>query len=293
MPRRKPDIVHEYRMSLGSWERERVEVIGSALSLGAVGLGIGAVALPIALLGGAVFAAILARDNIQEAINDFQDAINPNDAGGDEGRKTVKSELTRGRDELDGDSSEARYIQVCEWRKNERKRAFEEEHSIKSPDSIDDPKWATLWQEWTTKIRPLPPTLDLETGGAPGGVATGGTMYQTAIRATAARRSSNAQGNALTNPLGSLADLMGDGISKLAGTDYYLTPEKASGFISDPLLDLLAVRSISWTAWKTCGTSTYQGSIVGNEIELASMTEPDFTPELTWEPNPGAVGLTG
>lgn len=269
-----------------------MEVIGGAVSLASLGLGIGAVAIPVALLGGAVLAALLARENILESFQDFQDAINPNDAGGDEGRKTVKEELTQARADLDGDSAQGRYIQVCEWRKNERKRAFEIEHSIESPDSIDDPKWAKLWLEWTTEIRPLPPTLDLETGGAPGGVAVGGTMYQTAIRATAARRSMNAQGNALTNPLGSLADLMGDGLSKLAGSDYYLTPEKASGFISDPLLDLLAVRSISWTPWKTCGTSTYQGSILGGEIEAASMTDPGFTPELTWEPNPGAVGLT-
>lgn len=240
-----------------------------AVGIGSVGIGIGAVAIPLALIGGGVLAAILLADDVAKVIDKLQElpeAIlgDPNNLGGEKAEKTLKA----GLDEVLDDTGETPYISyrnAATWRKTARSEAFQAIHGVGSQ---DDPELAQEWLKFAQE-NPLPPQLALESGvGVGGGAAGGGCVYQVSIRITAARRAISAKGNLLTNPLGEVASWMG---KAAGGSDYYTKPEDASGFVSDPLLDLLAVRFPSdfTTPWKSSGTSTWAGSKLGLEIEEA------------------------
>lgn len=106
----------EHRLSLSTWERERVEGLGLALGLGAAGIGIGAVALPLALVAGGVISALLLADNLDDMIDKIQalpEAIlgDPNNLGGEKATKTITAELTE-IDEALGASAFELYNQV-------------------------------------------------------------------------------------------------------------------------------------------------------------------------------------
>lgn len=222
------------------------------------------VALPLALVAGGVISALLLADDVEAMLNKVKalpEAIlgDPNDLGGERAEKSISEGLTSVDDDL-GASPFDRYQAVSFWRKTARSEAFQAIHGVGSQ---DDPNLAKEWSEWVAQ-NPIPVTLKLnEGGGVGGGAAMGGAMYQVSIRITAARRKALEKGNLLTNPLGAVADWMG---SAAGGSDYYTKPEDASGYISDPLLDLLAVRMPGdLTPWK--GTTTLTGSEVGLAIE--------------------------
>ena len=264
MPRRKPDKIVEHRLALSTWERERLETLGVAVGVGAVGVGIGAVAIPIALVAGGIVTALLLADNVEDMIEKAKalpGAVlgDPNDLGGEKAEKAISEGITAVDDDL-GASPFERYGQVKNWQKIQRTQGFVDIHG---PGSQDDPALASEWAAWIVE-NPIPIRLSLNEGGAVGGgAAMGGAMYQVSIRITAARRRALEKGNLLTNPLGTVADWMGQAAG---GEDYYTKPEDASGYLADPLLDLLAIRMPGdWTPWK--GTTTKIGSEQGLLIE--------------------------
>jgi hypothetical protein len=238
--------------------------LGVAVGVGAVGVGVGAVAIPIALVGAAALVGLLLAPNLDEMLDKVKalpEALlgDPNDLGGEKAEKAISEGITAVDDDL-GTSPFERYGQVKNWQKVQRTQGFVEIHG---PGSQDDPALAAEWAAWIVD-NPIPVRLALNEGGAVGGgAAMGGAMYQVSIRITAARRRALEHGNLLTNPIGQVADWMGQAAG---GEDYYTKPEDASGYVADPLLDLLAIRMPGdWTPWK--GTTTEMGSELGIIIE--------------------------
>ena len=200
-------------------------------------------------------------DDMIDKVKALPEAIlgDPNDLGGEDAEKTISEGITAVDDEL-GTSPYERYKEVKTWQKVQRTQAFVDIHG---PGSQDDPALAKEWAAWIV-ANPIPVMLALnEGGGVGGGAAMGGAMYQVSIRITAARRRALEHGNLLTNPIGQVADWMGQAAG---GSDYYTKPEDASGYVADPLLDLLAIRMPGdWTPWK--GTTTEMGSQLALVIE--------------------------
>lgn len=238
-----------------------------AVGVGAVGVGVGAIAIPLALIGGGIISALLLADDVEAMIDKVKalpQAIlgDPNDLGGEDAEADLSEGLTAVDDEL-GETPFQAYTKVSVWRKSQRSEAFQNIHGVGSQ---DDPTLAKEWAQWV-QDNPLPPLLQLnQGGGVGGGAAMGGCVYQVSIRITAARRAFSDKGNILTNPLGEIASWMGQAAG---GDSYYTKPEDASGYIADPLLDLLAVRFPTdyTTPWRSSGTTTYQGAQIGLQIE--------------------------
>jgi len=243
MPRSKPSDCRELRLSLSTWERDRIEGLGIAVGLGTIAAGVGVLALPFALVAAPVLAALLIADNLDEALDKVKDLgdriTHPNRLGGEGAVKTLGDELTAGVD--GGDSPFTIYQQTSAWRKGERMNAFD---AIHGPGATDDPRLSTEWAAWVNS-NPLPLLLGLKTGGIPGAIPDpAGVVYQTSIRVTAARRTALSIAG-IVNPPALLATLFG---SAMPG-DYFTKASGAPGYIADPLLDWAATTAFSGEPW--------------------------------------------
>lgn len=259
MPRSKPTEVRELRLSLSTWERDRIEGLGLAVGLGTLAAGVGVLALPFALVAGPVLAGLLLADDVEAALEKLKDLgdrmTHPNRLGGDAAVKTITEELTSAEEGVE--SAFTVYQTTSSWRKSERMAAFDAEHG---PGATDDPALSSEWAAWV-KSNPLPLLLGLKTGGLPGAIPeVAGVVYQTSIRVTAARRSKLALLGVI-NPPALLATLFG---AALPG-EYYSRAQDAPGYILDVLLDWVAVQAFPGEPWfgATLSGATTGARLVG------------------------------
>lgn len=234
MPRRKPTEVIERRRTLGTWERNLEETRVAGEVIRNVGVGFGSAVGPFSLIGAAILAGIFFKNPIEDAIEDAkkffakEGPLDPNTGDADD---YINEQMN-----LPGvpgePSAMGKYIAGKVAQFDARKEAFTK-------------TGGTGWEAYK-EANPIP----LE-------VVNQEAIYQISIRATAGRRFAT-----LLIPFsGTLSYLWG---MAMPG-EYYDKPEDAQGYIADPMLDLLAVRSINQASWRN---STRKGAFAGRKIEI-------------------------
>ena len=240
MPRSKPTLVEERRMTLGTWERDLEDRRVFASSVKDIGTGVGMIGLgllPVALPLAAVLAVVFWKEDIEEQIQNVENWFNPNIGDAD---ALIEEHLTAPTEEGEP-TPYGKYQATKMAAKDNREAEFMKEHG--AVEGQADPQ---LWVDWKLS-HPLPRSLGVDNA-----------VYQVSIRATAARRFS-----AQFVPIaGQVATLFG---MAMPG-QYYTTATDAEGFIDDPLLDLLAVRSSVMT-FENFRRRTREGAKVGEGIE--------------------------
>ena len=256
MPRSKPSEVRELRLSLGGWERDRLENMGMAVGGGVLAAGLGVLALPFAIVGAAGLAGLLFAKDLDEALDKVKDLADrmthPNRLGGEQAVKEITNELTSAEEGVS--SAFAIYQSTSAWRKSQRMEAFNKFHN--SSNAVDDPRLASEWTEWVRSNK-LPLFLGLKTGGIPGAIPeVAGVVYQTSIRVTAARRKQMQLLGLI--PIAGAPQLLATLFGAAMPGDYYTKAPDASGYIADPLLDWVAVESFPDEPWGAFVSLSYK-----------------------------------
>jgi len=229
-------------MTLGTLERSLHEQLVAGETIRNVGVGVGAVLAPASIIGGVVLAGYYFSKNIDGQIDNIKDWFNPNTGDANE---EIDEKMTDPTEE--GEPSPfGKYLGTKVAQKDAREADFlvgAGEGGIES-----SPK---AWAQYKA-AHPLVRVMSQDDG------TTNSAVYQIAIRATAGRRYW-----AQFAPIaGAVATLFG---MAMPGT-YYTAPEDAEGYIADPLLDLLAIRTIGGKSWRT---QTRSGASTGEGIEIA------------------------
>lgn len=225
-------------MSLGTFERDIRELEVAGQTIRNVGVGIGAVAAPLAIVASTVMVGYF-FSNYKDEIEDWLD---PNT--GDANEK-IDEKMTDPSGSDDGEPSPfGKYLATKAAEKDQREAAFLEgagEGGVESSPAV--------WAQYKA-AHPLVRVMSQDDG------TTNSAVYQIAIRATAGRRYF-----AGSVPLiGAIATLVGVAMPG----EYYMSPDDAEGYIADPLLDLLALRTIGGNSWRVM---TITGAGDGEQIE--------------------------
>jgi hypothetical protein len=226
-------------MTLGTLERGLQEQLVAGETVRNVGVGLGSLLTPPAIIGGVVLAGYYFSKNIDGQIDNIKDWFNPNTGDANE---EIEQKMTDPTEEGEP-SAFGKYLATKVAQKDARENAFLE---LLDGDIESDPVgWAAFKES-----NPLVRVMSQDDG------TTNSAVYQIAIRATAGRRYW-----AQFAPIaGQVATLFG---MAMPGT-YYTAPENADGYIADPLLDLLAIRTIGGKSWRT---QTRTGAATGQRIE--------------------------
>lgn len=233
-------------MTLGSWERNLEETRVTGEVIRNVGVGIGTALGPFSLVGAAILAGLFFKNPIEEAkkeIEAFFAEGGPLDPNTGDANDYINAQMTT-PGEPGEPSPYGKYISAKVGQFDAREAAFLEgagEQGIENSPAV----WAQF-----KEAHPIPAEV-LHDG------PTNSATYQISIRATAGRRFASL----LVPGIGALSYLWG---SAMPG-EYYDKPEDADGYIADPLLDLLAIRSIDQSSWRN---STRLGAFAGNQIEV-------------------------
>lgn len=247
MPRRRPDRVEERRMTLGTLERSLQEQKVAGQTVRDVGVGIGVLLTPVALVGSVVLTGYYFSKNLDGQVDTLKDWLNPNIGDANE---EIDEKMTDPESSDEGEPAPfGKYLATKAAQKDAREAAFLEgagEGGIES-----SPK---IWAQYKT-THPLVRVMSQDDG------TTNSAVYQIAIRATAGRRYF-----AASVPIsGLLATLFGVAMPG----EYYLSPDKAEGYIADPLLDLLAVRTIGGNSWRVITlTGVGDGQRIEEELNM-------------------------
>jgi len=228
-------------MTLGTLERGLQEQKVAGETVRNVGVGLGLVLIPAAIVGGVVLAGYYFSKNLEGQVDALTDWLNPNT--GDANEK-IEGLMTAPAEEEGEPSAFGKYLATKAAQKDARESAFLEgagEGGIES-----SPK---VWAQYKA-AHPLVRVMSQDDG------TTNSAVYQIAIRATAGRRY-NAQFVPIAGQLAALVGMAMPG-------EYYTSATKAEGFIDDPLIDLLAVRTVLTTYRRR----TQLGAFAGNKIEV-------------------------
>lgn len=243
MPRRKPTEVVEQRRSLGTWERNLEETRVTGEVIRNVGVGIGSALGPFSLIGAAILAGLFFKNKIED-LPDIKDKIQeifspggPLDPNTGDADDYINEQMTAPG--VPGEpSAMGKYISGKVAQFDARKEAYTQTGGTGPV--------AAGWEAYK-EANPIP----LE-------VVNQEAIYQISIRATAGRRYA-AQFVPLGGPVATWFGMLMPG-------EYYTDPKDAQGYIADPMLDLLAVRSINQASWRN---STRTGAFNGRQIEIA------------------------
>jgi hypothetical protein len=234
-------------MTLGTLERGLQEQLVTGQTIRNVGVGVGALLTPPALVGGVVLAGYYFSKNLEGQVDALTDWLDPNTG---DANQTIDEKMTSPAGSDEGEPSPfGKYLATKVAQKDTREADFLEgagEGGIES-----SPK---VWAQYKA-AHPLVRTVSQDDG------STNSAVYQIAIRATAGRRYF-----AGSVPLvGALATLFGVAMPG----EYYMSPDKAEGYIADPLLDLLAVRTIGGNSWRVMTlTGVGDGQRIEEELNM-------------------------